>query len=106
MTNAHPIHQVRSFEIVGPYRLRVTFEDELEREIDFQPVLAGDLYGPLRDRTVFDAVRLDPEARTLVWTNGADFDPTTLHDWPDVIDELTAMTRRWAASERQKHDRR
>ena len=50
MTNANPIHQVRSFEIAGPYRLRVTFEDDIEREIDFRPVLAGALYGPLRDR--------------------------------------------------------
>jgi hypothetical protein len=106
VTNAHPIHQVRSFEIVGPYRLRVTFEDGIEREIDFEPVLSGELYGALRDRAVFDAVRIDPEAQTLVWPNGADFDPATLHDWPDVIDELTAMARRWAALERPKHDRR
>jgi hypothetical protein len=24
------------------------------------------------------------EAGTLVWPNDADFDPSTLHDWPNV----------------------
>jgi hypothetical protein len=41
----------------------------------------------------------------LVWPNGADFDPATLHDWPDLIDELTAMARRWADAERTRADR-
>jgi hypothetical protein len=98
----HPIHYVTAFKIVGPYRLRVTFEDGVSREIDFRPVLAGELYGPLRDRSLFDAVRLDSRARTLVWPNGADFDPATLHDWPNRIDELEAMARRWLESERAK----
>jgi hypothetical protein len=30
-----------------------------------------------------------------VWPNGADFDPATLHDWPVVVDELTARARTW-----------
>jgi hypothetical protein len=38
---------------------------------------------------------LDPEAGTLVWSNGADFDPATLHDWPAVCDELTALAQTW-----------
>jgi hypothetical protein len=55
------------------------------REIDFEPVLTGSIYGPLRDEKVFRQVRLDPEVRTLVWPNGADFDPATLHDWPELL---------------------
>lgn len=27
--------------------------------------------------------------------NGADFDPATLHDWPDVADDFAAMANRW-----------
>src|SRR5438309_8657347 len=79
----HPIHRVSSFEIVAPYTLSVRFEDETEQIIDFQNMLAGELYGPLRELSVFNQVRLDPEVRTLVWPNGADFDPATLHDWPE-----------------------
>jgi Protein of unknown function (DUF2442) len=39
------------------------------------------LYGPLRDLELFNQVRIDPEAETLVWPDGADFDPATLHEW-------------------------
>ena len=42
--------------------------------VNFQPVLKGEVYGPLRDTAVFDQVSIDPEAHTLVWP-GADFDP-------------------------------
>jgi hypothetical protein len=30
-----------------------------------------------------------------VWPNGADFDPATLHDWPEVCDELAARAQAW-----------
>ena len=80
MTN-HPIFRVSSFQIVAPYTLRVQFDDNTEQVIDFEPILAGDLYGPLRNLTLFDQVRVDAEVQTLIWPNGADFDPATLHDW-------------------------
>ena len=69
----HPVHRVKGFEIVGPYRLRVEFADGLTRTIDLKPILEGELYGPLRDISVFNAVEIDREAHTLVWPNGADF---------------------------------
>ena len=92
----HPIHRVEAFKVVGQYTLDVTFSDGVTRTIDFAPVLKGELYGPLRDRQLFDRVRIDREVHTLVWPNGADFDPATLHDWPDVADELASMAVRWA----------
>ena len=84
----HPIHRVTSFNITGAYTLVVAFSDGTEQRIDFNPVLRGALFGPLLDPAVFDQVRLDREAGTLVWPNGADFDPATLHDWPAVRDEF------------------
>lgn len=92
----HAIHRVEHFEIVGPYRLRLRFDDASQQEIDFRPVLEGEVFGPLQDLSVFNAVTLDKEARTVTWPNGADFDPTTLHDWPEVRDEFIAMARRWS----------
>jgi Protein of unknown function (DUF2442) len=92
----HDIHKVERFEIVGPYTLALGFEDGTEQRIDFRPVLEGELFGPLKNRTLFDAVTLDKEVGTLTWPNGADFDPTTLHDWPQVRDELVEMARGWA----------
>jgi hypothetical protein len=92
----HPIHRVAQFSIVGPYTLSVAFTDGTEQRIDFEPVLHGVLFGPLQDPTTFNAVTLDAEAGTLVWPNGADFDPATLHDWPQVCDELATRARAWA----------
>lgn len=93
----HAIHKVRSFEIVSPYTISIRFEDGIAQVIDFEPVLAGELYGPLRDPEVFNRVRIDPEVHTLVWPNGADFDPATLHDWPECAHEFQEMARRWSA---------
>jgi len=91
----HPIYRVEAFEIVQPYTVRVRFDDKTEQTIDFRPILAGELYGPLKDLSLFNQVRLDPEVHTLVWPNGADFDPATLHDWPECVDYLTARARQW-----------
>ncbi len=92
----HAIHSVQSFEIVSPYTVCVRFEDRTEQTIDFQPILEGELYGPLRNLELFNQVRIDAEAHTLVWPNGADFDPATLHDWPEYAHEFRERARRWA----------
>jgi len=91
----HPIYRIRSFEIVRAYTLRVQFDDNAEQVIDFRPVLAGELFGPLRDLALFNQVLIDPEVHTLVWPNGADFDPATLHDWPSYAASLAARARQW-----------
>ncbi len=92
---SHPIFRVESFEVVGPFVLRIRFDDGTAQTIDFQPVLAGELFGPLRDLAVFNQVRIDPEVKTLVWPNGADFDPATLHDWPLHAEAMRRMAQRW-----------
>lgn len=91
----HPIYQVRAVEIVAPYTLRVQFTDNAEQVIDFRPILAGELYGPLLDPQMFNRVSIDPEVKTLVWPNGADFDPATLHDWPKYREAFAARAREW-----------
>ena len=76
----HQIYRVISFEHVAPFALRVVFDDDTTQVIDFRPVLAGELFGPLQDASLFNQVQIDVEAHTLVWPNGADFDPTILHN--------------------------
>ena len=91
------IHRVRGVRIVGDYTLEVEFSDGTQQDIDFRPVMAGELYGPLLDRSLFSKVRVDPEVHTLVWPNGADFDPTTLHDWPLYKEAFCERARQWHA---------
>lgn len=88
--------RVQDFGIVAPYTLHVIFDDATEQTIDFGPVLRGDLYGPLREPALFNRVALDTEVGTLVWPNGADFDPATLHDWPYCQAAFVEMASRWA----------
>ncbi|MEK7274681.1 MAG: DUF2442 domain-containing protein [Candidatus Desantisbacteria bacterium] len=91
----HQIYQVRSFEIVAPYTLQVQFDDNTEQIINFQPILKGELYQPLRDLSLFNQVQIDHEVHTLVWPNGADFDPATLHDWAKYNQALTTHFQQW-----------
>jgi len=92
----HPaLHRVSDVEQVGTYSLRVSFDDGNERVIDFEPIVAGEVYGPLVEPALFSQVRIDSEAHTLVWPNGADFDPATLHDWPEYADAFRAAAERW-----------
>jgi hypothetical protein len=98
MIAMHGLYRVTSARVLRPYVLEVVFDDGLRREIDLGDVLYGELYGPLRDAMVFDQVMVDPEAATVTWPNGADFDPETLHDWPEHQGAFVAQAKRWRAA--------
>lgn len=91
----HPIYKVLSFDISAPYTLRIKFNDNKSQVINFYPILKGELYSPLKDLSLFNQVKIDPEVHTLVWPNGADFDPATLHDWDENIKSLKIMAANW-----------
>lgn len=91
----HPIVAVTAFRQIGPHTLVVEFDDGASLTIDFSPVLYGRLYGPLKDPDFFRMVKIDPECRTLVWPNDADFDPATLRYWPEYLPHLIELVERW-----------
>jgi len=91
----HKQHRVSSCAVAADYTLEIGFDDSSFRVIDFRSILAGEIYGPLRDLNVFNLATIDPEVGTIVWLNGADFDPATLHDWPEHEPLLREMARRW-----------
>jgi Protein of unknown function (DUF2442) len=78
----HEIHRVTSFQQIAPFTLTIEFEDGTSQTINFRSVLEGELFRPLQDPTLFSQVRIDPEIHTLVWPNGADFDPAILQTGP------------------------
>lgn len=93
---SHKFYRVVHFEFVADYTLKIKFDDESTQTINFRPVLQGALFGPLQDSALFNQVEIDPEVHTLVWPNGADFDPETLHNWPKYAEQMKQMADKWA----------
>jgi hypothetical protein len=71
--------RVTAVEPLDDHRLRVSFNDGVIREIDCSFLLHGTLGEPLRNLDYFRRVRVDKEARTVVWPNGLDPAPELLH---------------------------
>ena len=91
----HPIYRAISCRALPPYKLELQFNDGESRIVDLEPVLAGALYGPLRDEALFLQVRVDPETGVPVWPNGADFDPSILHDWEVHRSDFIKTANKW-----------
>ena len=92
------VPNVVSVKQTGPYRLLVRFNDGAQGELDVKAEISFEgVFEPLKDPDFFAQVRVNEELGTIVWPNGADFDPSTLHDWPEVKDEMIAAAREWAA---------
>ena len=83
-------HDVTKIEFIGIYTLRLTFDDKTHQMIDFEPVLVGQIFGPLRDHQLFSQAQVNKDTGTVEWPNGADFNPVVLHDWPEYKDKISA----------------
>ena len=91
----HLIYKISSVKIMAPYTLEIQFDDSEKQTINFEPVLHGEMYGPLRNLSLFNQVKIDPEIFTVVWPNGADFDPAILRNWNQYINELSKRAEDW-----------
>ncbi|MEZ4673987.1 MAG: DUF2442 domain-containing protein [Caldilineaceae bacterium] len=92
------LYDVIDFDIVDDYTIHLCFDDGLERIINFEPILLGPRFGPLRELALFNQVVLDSDLGTLVWPTGADIDPTVLHDWPNHVDAIVERRRQFVVS--------
>ena len=70
------------------YKLEIEFNDGVVRVVDCSFLLHGTLGGPLNDLDHFRQVRVDHEARTVVWPNGLDPAPELLHGGQQAIEAL------------------
>ena len=61
-------------------RLYLRFEDGVQGEVDLGTMIQFDgVFAPLKDRTHFEQVRVNPELGTVCWPSGADLDPDVLY---------------------------
>ena len=64
---------------VRDYVVWFRFRDGTTGELDLRPYLRGPVFEPLHDIEYFRRFWVHPEYETIVWPNGADLAPDTLH---------------------------
>ncbi len=70
--------QVVRAEYKGRYSIHLVFSDGRQATVDFEKWLDGPVFEPLKDEAYFQRFFL--EGGTVVWPNGADIAPETLHE--------------------------
>lgn len=75
------LHDVRDVDVLGHYRLRLTFSDGLVGDVDLSHLSGqGGVFTALGDPAFFARVRVDAEIGTITWPNGADLAPEVLYE--------------------------
>jgi hypothetical protein len=76
----HP--RITAVRVHPPYTLALTFQDGFEGLVDLTGLLQSHsgVIGALKDPHLFGSVRVDADAGTIVWRNGADLDPDVLYE--------------------------
>jgi len=64
-------------EYRGDFKIRLVFDDGVDATVNFAQWLSGPVFKPLKDPKYF--ARFFLEGGTVVWPNGADIAPETLH---------------------------
>jgi Protein of unknown function (DUF2442) len=68
-----PLVRVKSVEPLEKFKVRITFKDGVQKEIDLERFLRGEIFEPIRKNPeVFRAVKV--AGGTIGWDNGADID--------------------------------
>jgi hypothetical protein len=80
MTIVEQLVDVTAVEVIGDYRLRLTFEDGTIGDVDFSEREWRGVFEPLADPSYFVRVEVDREAGTISWPGGLDMAPEPLYD--------------------------
>lgn len=73
-----PLVRVKSVESLEKFRVRITFQNGVEKEIDLEKFLRGEVFESIRkDPKIFSSVKVI--GGTIGWDNGADIDPDVLY---------------------------
>jgi len=87
---------VEDVRYMGDYILRLTFSNGVVKDVDLQGELYGHMFEPLKDKDLFQKVRVNSVRTTIEWPNGADFAPEFLYEIGKEVDiskDMLAKTK-------------
>ena len=67
------------------YRLRLTFDNGIIKDVDLEAEVYGEVFEPLKEIEFFKQVAVNPETNTIEWPNGADFAPEFLYELGEEV---------------------
>ncbi|HID65255.1 MAG TPA: DUF2442 domain-containing protein [Anaerolineae bacterium] len=79
---------VTSVSYLEDYKLRLTFNDGVTKDVDLQDELYGEVFEPLKDIELFRQVTVNADTNTIEWPNGADFAPEFLYEIGQEVEEV------------------
>lgn len=94
MTAMERLVDVTRVEVIGDYRLRLTFADGTIGDVDFTRREWRGVFEPLRDPEFFSRVEVDEEAGTIAWPDGLDMAPEPLYEEARAHPSRPAAARR------------
>jgi hypothetical protein len=88
------------------YKLRLSFDDGVTKDVDLKDELYGEIFEPLKDVELFKQVAVNPDTNTIEWPNGADFAPEFLYEiGNELVSVAPFMTRQaMGLTALQSHD--
>lgn len=81
-----PCHDVDVVEVkvLGDYTLFLRFDDGRSGKVDLAKLITfKGVFEPLKNKTYFSKVVVNPEIGTICWENGADLSPSFLYEHLD-----------------------
>jgi hypothetical protein len=74
------LQDVLTVKPLTDYKLHLLFEDGMEGVVDLSKMIEfTGVFAPLKDRSFFEGVYVNPELGTIQWENDADLDPDVLY---------------------------
>lgn len=73
------MHRIMGAKALPNYRLRLSFDDGAEGEVDLSDLVGRGIFAAWKDPVQFAKVTIDREAGTVAWPDGIDLCPDTLH---------------------------
>ena len=74
------LYDIVDAKYIDDYKIVFTFENGEKKLVDFENMLWGEVFEPLKDKEQFRQFKINKEYGTIVWTNGADVAPDGMYE--------------------------